>query len=190
MKENIYGIRRYWFSCSLFVRQWPNPVQKLNPNRGLETMICKNHFVSRNELIITHHASKRTVYSKFKITIDFNYILSRKAVRIAKTAALKFGEFLVLFFFCCCCSVRREARAPLGQSCKNFLFFFFFFYSSYSGTWSLRPQDLKILPKFVRLSLAPLRHQITAIYNFGILNAWQSRIRFVTQAKTLYVYSK
>ena len=58
-------------------------------------MICKNNFVSRNQLIITHHASKRTVYSKFKITIDFNYILSRKAVRIAKTAALKFGEFLV-----------------------------------------------------------------------------------------------
>ena len=118
--EPIYGlemnyVRRYWFSCSLFVRQWSNPVQKLNRNHGLEIMICKNHFVSCNELIVTHHASKRTVYSKFKITIDFNYIL------MAKTAAFKFGEFLVFFFFIC--GVRREARAPLGQSCKNFLFF-------------------------------------------------------------------
>ena len=25
-------VRRYWFSCSLFVRQWPNPVQKLQCN--------------------------------------------------------------------------------------------------------------------------------------------------------------
>ena len=98
--EPIYGlemnyVRRYWFSCSLFVRQWSNPVQKLNRNHGLEIMICKNHFVSCNELIVMHHASKRTVYSKFKITIDFNYIL------MAKTAAFKFGEFLVFYYLWC-----------------------------------------------------------------------------------------
>ena len=144
-------------------------------------MICKNHFVSCNELIVTHHASKRTVYSKFKITIDFNYILSRKAVRMAKTAAFKFGEFLVLFVVSVVRPVPRSAGAAR---------IFFFIISRYTETWSLDLRISKSYPKSVRLSLAPLRHQITAINNFGILNAWQSRIRFVTQTKTLYVYSK
>ena len=117
--EPIYGlemnyVRRYWFSCSLFVRQWSNPVQKLNRNHGLEIMICKNHFVSCNELIVMHHASKRTVYSKFKITIDFNYIL------MAKTAAFKFGEFLVFYYLWCPSWGPCPARPELQE------FFFFF----------------------------------------------------------------
>ena len=60
---------------------------------------------------------------KQKITIDFSYILSRKAVRIAKTAALKIQRIS-----CFICGVRREARAPLGQSCKNFYFYYYFFF--------------------------------------------------------------
>ena len=115
-------------------------------------MICKNHFVSRNELIITHHASKRTVYSKFKITIDFNYILSRKAVRIAKTAALKFGEFLVFFFFFLfVVSVVR----PVPRSARAARISFFFFNSSYTETWSL---DLRISKSSLSPGAYHLRH--------------------------------
>ena len=151
-------------------------------------MICKNHFVSRNELIITHHASKRTVYSKFKITIDFNYILSRKAVRIAKTAALKFGEFLVFFFryfWCPSCdvpllvlpvfffffffflfvvSVVRPVPRSAGAA-RIFLLFYFFIPDilrldrSTSGSQNLTLGS-------VRLSLVPLRHHITATQQF------------------------
>ena len=32
--------------------------------------------------------------------------------------------FFFFFFFFFICGVRREARAPLGQSCKNFFYFF------------------------------------------------------------------
>ena len=123
-ERNINGIRRYWFSCSFICKTMAKSSSKIkSENRGLEIMICKNHFVSRNELIITHHASKRTVYSKFKITIDFNYILSRKAVRIAKTAALKFGEFRIsCFFFLFLVSVVR----PVPRSARAARIFFFF----------------------------------------------------------------
>ena len=84
--------------------------------------------------------------------------------------------------------VPRSARAA-----RIFLFFIvFFFYCLFLLHRDLiaRPQDLKILLSPVRLSLAPLRYQTTTADNFGILKAWQSRIRFVTQTKTLDVYSK
>ena len=149
--EPIYGlemnyVRRYWLSSSLFVRQWSNPVQKLNRNHGLETMICKNHFVSCNELIVTHHASKRTVYSKFKITIDFNYIL------MAKTAAFKFGEFLVFYYLWCPSWGPCPARPELQEF--SFLLLFFF-YSSYTETWSL---DLRISKSYPRSCVYRLCH--------------------------------
>ena len=60
--------------------------------------------------------------------------------------------FFFFFFFFFICGVRREARAPLGQSCKNF---FFFFNSSYTETWSL---DLRISKSSLSLSAYHLRH--------------------------------